>query len=195
MLSHYPPVSGEPGQRCMYNTLRLEFYWPCMAANIKRTVSKCQSCACNNPIYLHKRKLHCFPVARPFYFIAMDILKPFSKMTQHNQYILVITDRYSKLTFARPTSKIASTHIESHFFDHWLALYATPTYLLTNNSIQFSSKFFATLFTLLIVKHLTKTAYRRQTSGQTKGTNKTILTPFYNTLRNNKKIGTPSCSR
>lgn len=106
----------------------------------------------------------------------MDIHEPFPEMTQHNQHILVITDRYFKLTRAIYASKSTSTHVENHFFDHCIVPYVILTYLFTDNNVQLDSKLFASLCTLHGIRRLTTTPYHLQTSGQAARYNKTILT-------------------
>lgn len=109
-------------------------------------------------------------------FIAIEVLRPLPRTTSGNQYAIVITDRYSKVTRAIPTSKTASTHAANIFFEHWVIPYGIPKYLLTDNGPQFTSKFFAMICSLLGVKHLTTTAYHPQTKGQVEHYNKTIVT-------------------
>lgn len=127
---------------------------------MERRVIKCQICTRNSPPYRHKRKIQLFPAAGPFEFITMDNFGTFPKAIQQNQYILFISDRYSKLTHAIPPSKTTYTHIANLFFNHWIVLYVIPTHLLTDTNVQLTNKHFAALCNLLGVKHLTTTAYR-----------------------------------
>lgn len=120
-----------------------------MAVDVERIGSKCQSCARHNPTHCNKRKLLLLSAARPLELVAIDIIETFPKRKQHNQHILVITDRHSNIAREIPTSKTTSTHIASHFFGSWFIPYVTPTYLLTKNSVQCIRKLFSTLCTLL----------------------------------------------
>lgn len=76
----------------MYDRLPRKFHWHDMATDVKCIVSKCQSCAQYNPTFRHKRNLQLFPEEGAFEFMGMNILRPFPKTMQHNQYIFVITD-------------------------------------------------------------------------------------------------------
>lgn len=49
-LSHHSPTSGHPGERCMYDKFRQNYYWPHMAYNIYVSVTQCLSCAGKNSI-------------------------------------------------------------------------------------------------------------------------------------------------
>lgn len=187
MLSYHPPIAGHPGQRRIYDMLRHEIFWQQVAADAEHIVSEYQGCARNNPTYCHKQNRQHFPAAAPLEFIAMDILEPFSKTTQHNEYIHVIRDCYSQSKRAIPTSDTTFTHIGTLFFDYWLVLYRISTYFLADEDVQFTSKFFATLCTLLGVKHLTTTPYHPQTNGQAEIYYKTILTCLRNYIAEHQK--------
>lgn len=47
----------------------------------------------------------------------MDILGPLLKMKKGNQYIIVVTDRFSKLTRAVPLKKTTALHMATIFLD------------------------------------------------------------------------------
>lgn len=63
-LSHDPSISGHPGQRCMYDTMRKDYFRPNMASNVYRTVNNCYSCAKTSTTITHKRYLKLFPATR-----------------------------------------------------------------------------------------------------------------------------------
>lgn len=90
----------------------------------------------------------------------MDILGPLPKPTQVTQYVLVMTDRYSKLTQPVPAAKTSATQVKNIFLDHSIIPFGIPNYVLTDNGPQLINKIFATICGYLGVKHLTTTAYR-----------------------------------
>lgn len=63
----------------------------------------------------------------------MDIVKPFPKTVQGNRHILVITDRYFKLTWVVLTSKTTATQVTTLSMGFWLIHYGTSAYLLPDN--------------------------------------------------------------
>jgi len=89
--------------------------------------------------------------------------------------VIVITDRYSKLTRAIPVASITAPHVASIFVDHWVIPYGIPEQILSDNGKQFVSKFFAALCAFLGAKLTTTTAYHPQCNGQTERYNKTII--------------------
>lgn len=129
-----------------------------MAANDDNVVRNCASRARNNAKHCHKRKKQLYLTNEPLEFVAKDPVRTFPKTVQGSLYILVITDRYSRLTWAISTLKTTATHVANLFMHQWLILYNISTYFLTNDGTQLVNRFFATLCTLLGVKHFTTTA-------------------------------------
>lgn len=82
-----------------------------MGADVDRNVSTCLSCAKNNSKYFHRRKLQLFPAPGPLNFVEIQIVGNFSTTTQSSQFILAITNKYTKQTRAIPTSLTTAPHI------------------------------------------------------------------------------------
>jgi transposase InsO family protein len=59
-----------------------------------------------------------------------------------NRFLLVTTDRFSKLDKAVTMPKITADAAVAAFFVHWIACYGAPVLLLSDNGAQFSAKLF-----------------------------------------------------
>ena len=174
--AHYPRLAGHPGGTRMYLTLRRDYYWPHMANDAYATVKSCRSCNKNRGTAAkHQKLLKLFPASGPLEFVAMDLLGPLPKTKRGNTFVLVITDRYSKLTRAIPLKATKATDIAMAFLDTWVYVYGAPKFLLTDNGPQFVAKFFETICSMLGVRHFTTTAYHPQTNGQAERFNRTIV--------------------
>lgn len=77
--------------------------------------------------------------------MGMDILGPLPKMTNGNQFVVVMIDRYSNLTQTGPASKKSEAHIVNIFYDDRIVPYEAPAYVFTNNDTQVVSTFFETI--------------------------------------------------
>ena len=176
-LAHYTPASGHPGISRQFYTMRKDMYWPQMAADIAKVSKECHACA-NERVKLrqHASPMKLFPASAPLEFVAIDILGPLNPASQDgNKFVLVITDRFSKLTRAIPMRTITALNVAKEFVQHWICAYGPPKYLLSDNGSQFTSKLFAFVCAQFGIKNLFTAAYHPQTNGQTERFNRTIL--------------------
>jgi Integrase zinc binding domain/Integrase core domain/RNase H-like domain found in reverse transcriptase len=175
-LGHYPKSAGHPGGDRLFRTIRREFYWPAMAADCRAFVSRCPSRAAKQ-LKSQKKTSHMklFPPNAPLEFVGIDILGPLPVTRDGNRFLLIITDRYYKLTKAVPMRKITANEVSCAFFVHWIACYVVPLILLSDNGAQFVAKFFQAICTTLGVKQLFTSAYHPQCNGQTERFNRTVL--------------------
>ena len=174
-LSHKPLSQGHPGKNRLYQTLRERFYWPFMASDAEHHVATCRTCVQATGVRRKKQhKTRLFPPTGPLQDVAMDLLGPLPKTRLGNQYVLVITDRFSKLTRAIPMAKTTAPFIAAVFLNNWIMPYGIPDTILTDNGSQFIAEFFKTVCHILGVRRKTTTAYHPQTNGQAERYNKTI---------------------
>lgn len=106
--------------------------------------------------------------SRPPKFISLDILLPLPKMTNGNQLVVIITDSYSKLTCAKQTKNMNTSHLPSLFYDDWIVPCGILTNLMTGTGAQVTSGIFGTICNFLELKHLKPTAHRTHTNGMAK---------------------------
>ena len=175
-LEHYPPTVGHPGAHKMFRTIRRSFFWPQMVEHIYETVRQCDPCARNR--ISEKRRtnpLKLFPAQGPLESVAMDILGPLPRTKHGNRFLLVIADRFSKVTKTVPLRTVTALSVARAFCDHWAYVYGPPVSLLTDNGPQFTAKFFQAVCTELGIKKVFTTAYHPQTNGQVERYNRTIL--------------------
>ena len=105
----------------------------------------------------------------------MDILGPLPKTDHGNRFLLVITDRFSKLTRTVPLRTITAMVVAKAFCESWVFAYGAPRYVLTDNGTQFNAKFFLAVCRELGIEKLFTTAYHPQTNGQVERYNRTIV--------------------
>ena len=175
-IAHHPPISAHPGRSRMYQTLRRDFYWPSMTVDIHFTVDSCDACARNrikDQRNVYPMKL--FPATNPLEYVAMDILGPLPRTKHGKRFILVVTDRFTKLTKTESLRTITSLSVAKAFCRIWVYNYGTPKVLLTDNGTQFTSRFFLNVCRILGVKKVFTTAYHPQANGQAERFNRTIL--------------------
>ncbi len=174
-IHHYSRLAGHPGGRRLYCNLKRHMYWPAMAVDCYAVVRKCSTCA-KNRIKLRQRTnpLQLFPPAGPLESVAIDIFGPLLKTPRGNEYLLMLTDRYSKLTKSVPMKSISAEAVAKAFTAEWALTYGPPKDLLSDNGSAFNSKFFASVCTILNVRNKFTTTYHPQTNGQVERYNRTL---------------------
>ena len=174
-LAHYHVQSGHPGQTRMHNRVRRTLYWPHMAADIALTVRECEHCA-KNRIRLLKQanKMRLFPATTPLECCAIDILGPLPKSPDGYRFLLVVTDRFTKLTHAFPLKRIKADDVAIMFVNEWVFKYGAPKELVSDNGSQFVSTLFQEACKLLSVDNAFTMTYHPQTNGQAERFNRSL---------------------
>jgi transposase InsO family protein len=103
------------------------------------------------------------------------ILGPLPKTEYGNRFLLVIFDRFSKLTRTVPLRTITALGVAKAFCDAWEFAYEPPRYLLADNDTRFNAKFFLAVCRELGIAKIFKTTYHPQTNGQVERFNRTII--------------------
>jgi hypothetical protein len=98
-----------------------------MCKEVEETVRHCTVCAKNR---VTERKgtsfIKLFPARDPLEFVAMDILGPLPKTEHGNRFLLVISDRFSKLNRTVPLRAITALGVAKAFCDAWVFYYGPP---------------------------------------------------------------------
>ena len=175
-LEHYPKTASHPGGRKLYYYLRRDFYWPSMAVDCYATVKNCVTCV-KNRIALRKRAkfVGLFPATTPLEFVSIDILGELIRTRRGNKFLLVITDRFSKLIRTVPLKRITAMEIARAFTHHWVFVYGPLLALLSDIGPQFAAKLFIDICRIIGAKNVFTTTCRPQCNGQVERFNRTII--------------------
>ena len=112
-ISHHAKLAAHPGVRKMYAALRRFLYWPAMAVDVYAVPRNCVSCAKNRiSLRKHRNFLKLFPAR------AIDILRELIKTPRGICYMLVISDRFSKLVRTVPIKKVTASEVAKAFVHH-----------------------------------------------------------------------------
>ena len=187
-IAHNAPSSGHPGRSKMYQTLRRAFYWPSMTVDIHHIVEDCEPCARNRikgQGNTYPMKL--FPATKPLEFVAMDILGPLPRTRHGKRFILVITDRFTKLTKTVALRTITALAVANAFCQTWVFNFGTPKVLLTDNGTQFTASFFRRVCQILGIQKVFTTEYHPQANGQAERFNRTIIAAIRNYVSDSQR--------
>lgn len=92
----------------------------CIQQTMYTRLQGARKCVWSKHSKKHRRHLQLILVSEPVDLDAMYFLERLLKTSNQNQFLSVMTDRYSKLIRAAPTSKISAAHIALMILDHWI---------------------------------------------------------------------------
>ena len=148
-------------------SIRSHIYWPALSVDCYATVRRCRTCA-KNRIKLRSKSnpLKLFPASGPLESVAIDIFGPLLKTGKGNEYLLVICDRFIKLTKTVPIKSTGAGEVARAFTHEWVFNYGPPKELLADNGKCFTGRFFQDVCRILNVVNQFTTTYHPQTNGQ-----------------------------
>ena len=123
---------------------------------------------------MNTKETKLFTPNAPLEYVTIDILGEPNTTKRGNLYILVISDRYSKLVRTVPLKNIAAAHIAQAFVHHWVFVYGPPLKLLSDNGKQFTARFFQNICRILGIQNVFTTTYHPQANGQVGRFNRTL---------------------
>lgn len=96
----------------------------------------------------------------------MDLLGPLPIRKSGNQFIIVITDLYSRLKKTIPSTRKTAIPVATIFVNHWIWNFDIQSTIPTVSSPQFTSKFFQAICAKLLITSLSTLKNHPQTTGQ-----------------------------
>jgi len=142
-LENHATVASQPGMNRVYYTMRKAYYWPSMVTDIHLTITKCTTWAQSRlALRRHTTPLNLVQTTKPLTELSVDIfgLVPASK--KGNRFILVITDRFAKLTKCVALRRITAMSVAPAIIDAWVSAYGPPDRILSDQGPQVMSNFF-----------------------------------------------------
>ena len=183
-LSHNDPSSRHMGiNRCVERLLQ-HYYWPGLTSEVQLWIAECELCSSRKtPVLPQKAPIKSIEVGRPMELWAMDILGPLPTTARGNQYILVMSDHFTKWVEAVPIANQTAKTVAEAFVNEVVARHGVPCKILTDQGRNFEAEIMRQIFLLLGVEKLRTSAYHPQTDGQVERFNRTIkgiLTAYVN---------------
>jgi len=116
-----------------------------------------------------------FSATERFAALAFDFLCPLPRTPEGYEYILVICDRFTKVTRAVPLKEISALDVLSAFLGTWVSSYGIPDSVLSDNTPQFAAVLWQGVLKALGIDTNFATPYHPQTNGQGERFNKTLV--------------------
>ena len=160
--------------RCV-ERLQRQYYWPGMSSEVQLWIAECELCTRRKPpVPTQRAPMQSIPVAKPMELWAMDIMGPLPVTARGNQYVLVMSDHFTKWVEAVPMANQCADTVGRAFVDHVITRHGIPDRILTDQGRNFESDLMKKVVQLLGVKKLRTSSYHPQTDGQVERFNRTL---------------------
>ena len=176
---------GHLGQRKTREKAAQRFFWHGMREDCNTWVSKCDVCLkIKHPVHRPHAPLGQMQTGAPLDRLATDILGPFPESTRGNQYVLAVTDYFTKWVeiFAIPDQKAATC--AGVILNEVIARYGCPYDLHSDQGRNYESALFAELCRLLEIRKTRTTPYHPSGNGQVERFNRTLVAMIKSYLQN-----------
>lgn len=130
-----------PGRDQMIKLIQQQYAWKGMNKQIASFVQKCQTCAqVKSAGRTNQASLTPRVASNPLSMVSVDLMGPYPRSKRGKNYLLVITDVFSKWTQAYPLSNPDSKKVIQALELDFFAKFGYPEVIISDNGPQFISK-------------------------------------------------------
>ena len=156
---------GHLGIERTLDLARSRFYWPGMAKDIKVHISRCESCI-KRKASSSKAPMVPISTTEPLELLAIDF-PTLEKGKGGFENILVVTDSFTKYSWAFPTRNQRANTVASVLWEKVISNYGFPQRLHSDQGRDFESKVISDLWKMAKIDKTRTMPYHPQGNGQT----------------------------
>ena len=169
-------VSGHLGINRTIARVTQRFYWPGCAQDVARWCASCPICSARKGKPGPGRvPMTTMPTGAPFERIAVDILDTRKLTPRKFQYILVVSDYFTKYTDAFPLRRHTAPIVADTLMRRWISYHGVPKQLHSDQGTEFEGHLIRALSKLLGFAKIKTAPYRPQSDGQVERFNRSLL--------------------
>ena len=160
-----------------YHKIKRYYWWPQMKTTIQKYIDACVLCKQYN-ISRKKPHGHLQPISPPdgpFQMIGIDFCGPLKPTPRENQYVLVITDYFTRHITAVALPNCSAEITAQTLFNEFFCKYGIPVTLLSDRGSHFHNHLMNHLQHLIGYNHIYSTSYHPQTNGMVERFNATFI--------------------
>ena len=150
----------------MVARLQLAWYWPGMISEVRRILKTCEVCQMaklkGNKPPSSKQQLY---DGRPWQKVAIALAGPIPRMQRGNQWILVLSDHFTRWQVAVPLADATALTVATAFDEKLCCYVGLPEQLHSDLGKQFQSRLMDELCSLWLVDQIHTTPYHPQSNG------------------------------
>lgn len=162
--AHDPPDCAHGGFYKTLMRLRNLYFWPSMAADIKKYTSTCEICKSTKPSNtVTKTEMgDRLQADRPFELIYIDFMGPYPRTKRGNCFIFVCLDSLSRFPILCPMRSATSKKVVEFLSRELFPFVGVPREIFSDNGSQFVSKTFQEYLSKMGILHLKSPFYTPQ---------------------------------
>ena len=130
----------------------IQYCLPCQQHNIVRTKIPGKICPISSP-------------EGPFQLIDIDYCGPFKRTPRGNQYVLCITDYFSRWVTVVALPDCSAQRTALTVFEEYILRYGIPNSILSDQGMHFNNQLVQAMAKLIGYDHVYSTFYHPQTNG------------------------------
>jgi transposase InsO family protein len=172
-----PMTGGHFSTDRIYYKVKTQYWWPGMRSAIKQHVRSCILCQQYN-VSRQKRPGQLRPIKPPdgpLTFIGIDYCGPFRVTPRENQYVLVITDHFTRHVTAIALPNCTAETTAQTLFNEYFCKYGIPSVILSDQGSHFRNQLMDNIQKLIGYNHIYSTPYHPQTNGIVERFNSTFV--------------------
>jgi transposase InsO family protein len=164
---------GHPGRDRTVSLLKERFYWPGLIKDVESYLQRCDRCLKRKSSTAVRAPLVSIETSQPLELVCMDFLtlEP-SKGGQ--QYVLVITDHFTRYAQAYPYKNTTAKTTADLFFNNFVIHYGLPKRIHSDKGANFVGNLMTELCKLLNIDKSTTTPYHPMGNGMCERFNRTL---------------------
>jgi hypothetical protein len=174
---HSHPLGGHFGVQRTYLKIKNKFWWPNMKQSITLYIQSCLLCQQYNVSRSKKpgRLQPIPPPEGPFQLIGMDYCGPLKQTPRGNQYVLCITDYFTRWIVAVAVPDCSAQTTAEALFNEYICKYGVPAAILSDQGTHFHNQLMQAMSKLLGYNHTYSTTYHPQSNGMIERFNATFV--------------------
>ena len=165
---------GHPGRDKTTSFIRDRFFWPGMTNDIEQWIQRCKRCLLRKTPTNIRAPLTNIVTTQPLELVCMDYLQ-LEKSKGGYQYILVVTDHFTRYAIAIPTRNQTAKTTAEAFFNNFVVHYGLPKRIHSDQGASFESKIIRELCIITGMDKSRTTPYHPMGNGLTERFNRTLL--------------------
>ena len=148
----------------LYQTLKLQYYWPSMRRDCTFISEICENCAISRRNRQASAPLKPFRTNHPFELLCVDTVD-WGSSHSGPKYAVIFVDHFSKFVISEPLRNKSANEMAAVLFTRVLAIHGCPESIHSDKGTEFTNKLVAELAQLMGVKRFFTAGYNPRANG------------------------------